>query len=215
MKNLVISVSNSYINVEDKVYYFNFNYKNLVRYDLLWDLNFDYSSSEEYRRPSLKIWEPENKAGEIVFQGTQKEYDEYIQPLIDLWEAEGDRQAKDQVLQKSLLLKKYDNVMTAYQNRINLAQINQDTELENQLVQEMKAYDPVIDTQSLETLQHYCKSCGHDLDELNMCTNENCKRYNLQQQIAQAAIEQETEKQKELESQNQEQTDNTESSESK
>ena len=204
MKTFVKAISNAFINVNDEIFYFNFNYKNLIRYDLYWDLDFEQLQDDQ-RAPSLAIWEPEDQAGEIVFQGTQEEYDEYIQPLVDLWEAEKQRQANDQVLQKSLLLKKYDNVVTAYQSRINLAQINQDTELENQLVQEMKSYDPAADTQSLETLQHYCKSCGHDLDEFNMCTNENCKRYDLQQQIVQAAIEQEAEKQKELEAQNQEQ----------
>ena len=47
MKQIVSAVSNEFINVEGETYNFSFNYKNLVRYDLMWDLNFDYSSPED------------------------------------------------------------------------------------------------------------------------------------------------------------------------
>lgn len=192
MKTLVKAISNSFININDEIYYFTFNYKNLIRYDLYWDLEFEQVQDDQ-RHPSLIIWEPEDQATTITFTGTQEEYDKYIQPLVDLWEAEKQRQANDQVLQNSLLLKKYDNVINTYQTRINIAQINQDTELENKLIQEMKSYDPSVSTQSLEELQHYCKSCGHELDESNICTNVNCKRKHLQDTIVKCVQEQQNE----------------------
>lgn len=202
MKNFVMSVSNMYITVDSESYYFNFNYKDLIRYDLYWDLNFDYSQPEDIRRPSLIIWEPENQATTITFTGTQEEYNEYIQPLVDLWEAEKQRQAEDQVLQANLALERYDANIAVYQKRIGIALANGDTELVSELQNEMNNLDPQLATQDTSDIRHYCKKCGHDLDAYNVCTNENCKRKQQQDLITQLVEEREAEEQA---AQNQEQ----------
>ena len=185
MKNLVISVSNTFIMIEEESYNFSFNYKDLIRYDLYWDLNFDYTQSENVRRPSLIIWEPEDQATTITFTGTQEEYDEYIQPLVDLWEAEKERQANDQVLQANLALERYDANINVYQKRIGIALANGDTELVTELQNEMNSLDPASATQDTSDIRHYCKKCGHDLDAYNVCTNPNCKRKQQQDLITQ------------------------------
>ena len=191
MKNLVISVSGTFIMVEGKSYPFSFNYKNLTRYDLYWDLNFDYSQDENVRRPSLIIWEPEEQAGTITFTGTEEEYNEYVLPLVQLWEAEKQRQAEDQVLQANLKLEKYDKDIKIYQDRISIALANGDTELVTTLQNEMNSLDPNTDTLDTSDISHYCKKCGHDLDAYNICTNENCKRKQMQDNIVQLVEEQE------------------------
>ena len=189
MENLVKAVSNEFINVNDEVLYFTFNYKNLTRYDLYWDLNFDYSSSEEYSRPSLIIWEPEEQASTIPFTGTEEEYNEYVLPLVQLWEAEKQRQAEDEVLQANLKLEKYDRDITIYQKRIGIALANGDTELVTELQNEMNSLDPNTDTLDTSDISHYCKKCGHDLDAYNICTNANCKRKQQQDLITQLVEE--------------------------
>lgn len=198
MKNLVISVSNQYIMVENETYTFSFNYKNLITYDLYWDLNFNYSSPEEYRRPSLIIYEPEEQATTITFTGTEKEYNEYVLPLVQLWEAEKQRQAEDEVLQANLQLEKYDSVIKTYQERIGIALANGDSELVTDLQTEMNNYDPAVSTQDISDIKHYCKKCGHDLDAYNICTNANCKRKQMQDNIVQLIEEQEAEQAQEV-----------------
>ena len=201
MKTFVTAISNDFINVNNEVFYFTFNYKNLIRYDLLWDLNFDYSQSEDIRRPSLIIWEPEDQATTITFTGTQEEYDEYIQPLVDLWEAEKERQANDQVLQANLALERYDANINVYQKRIGIALANGDTELVTELQNEMNGLDPNSATQDTSDIRHYCKKCGHDLDAYNVCTNPNCKRKQQQDLITQLIEEREAEEQANTENQ--------------
>ena len=201
MKNLVMAISNDFINVEDETYFFKFNYKNLIRYDLYWDLNFNYSQPEDIRRPSLIIWEPEDQATTITFTGTQEEYNEYIQPLVDLWEAEKERQANDQVLQANLALERYDANINVYQKRIGIALANGDTELVTELQNEMNSLDPNSATQDTSDIRHYCKKCGHDLDAYNVCTNPNCKRKQQQDLITQLIEEQEAEEQANTENQ--------------
>ena len=201
MKNLVISVSNTFIMVEEESYHFSFNYKNLIRYDLYWDLDFDYAQQENVRRPSLIIWEPEDQATTITFTGTQEEYDEYIQPLVDLWEAEKERYANDQVLQANLALERYDANINVYQKRIGIALTNGDTELVTELQNEMNSLDPNSATQDTSDIRHYCKKCGHDLDAYNVCTNPNCKRKQQQDLITQLIEEQEAEEQANTENQ--------------
>ena len=191
MKQIVSAVSNEFINVEGETYNFSFNYKNLIRYDLMWDLNFDPSSPEDWRRPSLIIWEPEEQAGTITFTGTEEEYNEYVLPLVQLWEAEKQRQAEDEVLQANLQLEKYDSVIKTYQDRIGIALANGDSALVTELQTEMNSYDPAASTQDISDIKHYCKKCGHDLDAYNICTNENCKRKQMQDNIVQLVEEQE------------------------
>lgn len=191
MKTFVTAISNDFINVENEFYSFSFTYKDLIRYDLLWDLNFDYSSPEDIRRPSLIIWEPEDQATTITFTGTQEEYNEYVLPLVQLWEAEKQRQAEDEVLQANLQLEKYDSVIKTYQDRIGIALANGDTELVTELQNEMNSLDPASATQDTSDIRHYCKKCGHDLDAYNICTNENCKRKQMQDNIVQLVEEQE------------------------
>lgn len=191
MNNKVQAISNTLISVEDEVYSFSFSYRDLIRYDLYWDLNFDYSSPEEYRRPSLIIWEPEEQANTITFTGTEEEYNEYVLPLVQLWEAEKQRQAEDQVLQANLKLEKYDKDIKVYQNRIGIALANGDTELVTELQNEMNSLDPNTDTLDTSDISHYCKKCGHDLDAYNICTNANCKRKQMQDNIVQLIEEQE------------------------
>lgn len=193
MKNLVIAISNQFINVNDEVYRFSFNYKNLITYDLYWDLDFDYSLPEYARRPSLIIWEPEDQATTITFTGTEEEYNEYVLPLVQLWEAEKQRQAEDEVLQANLQLEKYDSVIKTYQERIGIALANGDSELVTELQTEMNNYDPAVSTQDTSDIKHYCKKCGHDLDAYNICTNTNCKRKQMQNKIVQLIEEQEAE----------------------
>lgn len=200
MKTLVKAISNSFINVNDEVFYFTFNYKNLIRYDLYWDLEFEQVQDDQ-RYPSLIIWEPEDQATTITFTGTQEEYDEYIQPLVDLWEAEKERQANDQVLQANLALERYDANINVYQKRIGIALANGDTELVTELQNEMNSLDPVSATQDTSDIRHYCKKCGHDLDAYNVCTNENCKRKQQQDLITQLIEEQEAEEQANTENQ--------------
>ena len=183
MHTIVSATSGINIFVDDYGVHFDtpFEYKGLIRWDLTW-------------RPedkTLIIWEPENKAGTITFTGTEEEYNEWCQPLVDLWQAEKDRQEQEaidnaEIIEATQLLQKYDNTMKVYRERINLAIINGDTELESSLRQEMLAYDPTIESQSLEELQHYCKQCGHNLDVNNICTNENCTRKLLQDNIVTA-----------------------------
>lgn len=201
MKSHVQAISNITISVNNIVYSFNFNYRDLIRYDLLWDLNFDYSLPEEYRRPSLIIWEPEDQATTITFTGTQEEYDEYIQPLVDLWEVEKQRQAEDQVLQANLALERYDANINVYQKRIGIALANGDTELVTELQNQMNSLDPASATQDTSDIRHYCKKCGHDLDAYNVCTNPNCKRKQQQDLITQLIEEREAKEQANTENQ--------------
>lgn len=198
MKAKIISISNLFINVDEELYYFDFNYKNLINYDLYWDLNFDYSSPEEYRRPSLIIYEPEEQAGTITFTGTEEEYNEYVLPLVQLWEEEKQRQAEDEVLQANLQLEKYDSVIKTYQERIGIALANGDSELVTELQNEMNSLDPTSATQDISDIKHYCKKCGHDLDAYNICTNVNCKRKQMQDNIVQLVEEQEAEQAQEV-----------------
>lgn len=200
MKNLVKAVSNEFINVNGEVLFFTFNYKNLIRYDLYWDLDFEQLQDDQ-RHPSLIIWEPEDQATTITFTGTQEEYDEYIQPLVDLWEAEKQRQANDQVLQANLALERYDANINVYQKRIGIALANGDTELVTELQNEMNSLDPNSATQDTSDIRHYCKKCGHDLDAYNVCTNPNCKRKQQQDLITQLIEEQEAEEQANTENQ--------------
>ena len=192
MKTYVVSISNLFVNVENELYYFNFNYKNLKNYDLYWDLNFDYSQPEDIRRPSLIIYEPEEQANTITFTGTEEEYNEYVLPLVQLWGAEKQRQAEDQVLQANLKLEKDDKDIKIYQDRIGIALANGDTELVTELQNEMNSLDPNLDTLDTSDISHYCKKCGHDLDAYNICTNPNCKRKQMQDNIVQLVEERES-----------------------
>ena len=183
MHSIISATSGLYIVVDDIAIRFDtpYAYKDLIRYDMTWR-----SESK-----TLTIWEPENKAGTITFTGSEEEYNEWCQPLVDLWQAEKDRQEQEaidnaEIIEATQLLQKYDNTMKIYRERINLAIINGDAELESSLRQEMLAYDPNIESQSLEELQHYCKQCGHNLDVNNICTNENCTRKLLQDNIVTA-----------------------------
>lgn len=188
MHTIVSATSGINIFVDDYGVHFDtpFEYKELIRWDLTW-------------RPedkTLIIWEPENKAGTITFTGSEEEYNEWCQPLVDLWQAEKDRQEQEaidnaEITEATQLLQKYDNAMTVYHDRINLAIINGDTELESSLRQEMLAYNPSTATQALEDLQHYCKQCGHELDIDNICTNTSCRRKTLQDNIVTAVEEKE------------------------
>ena len=188
MHSIISATSGLYIVVDDIAIRFDtpYAYKDLIRYDMTWR-----SESK-----TLTIWEPENKAGTITFTGSEEEYNEWCQPLVDLWQAEKDRQEQEaidnaDITEATQLLQKYDNAMTVYHDRINLAIINGDTELESSLRQEMLAYDPSTATQALEDLQHYCKQCGHELDIDNICTNASCKRKTLQDNIVTAVEEKE------------------------
>ena len=178
MYEYVRTISNDFININDETINFSnkFYYKGYTAYDLIW-------SNEQ---KTLDIWEPLEFAIHIDFNGTEEEYNEYVQPLVDIWEQAKLEQEQDPVLQNTLLLQKYDNAMTIYNTRLTLAINNNDIELINQLRNEMNNYDPKINTQSIEQLQHYCKKCGHELNEMNICTNENCKRKELQENIIQA-----------------------------
>lgn len=189
MYNLVQAVSNTWISINEEMYEFSFNYRNLIRYDLYWDL--DFVEQPGARAPSLIIWEPEDQAGTISFTGTEEEYNEYVLPLVQLWEAEKQRQAEDEVLQANLQLEKYDSVIKTYQERIGIALANGDSELVTDLQTEMNSYDPAVSTQDISDIKHYCKKCGHDLDAYNICTNENCKRKQMQDNIVQLIEEQE------------------------
>lgn len=196
MKIKVQAVSNMFITVNDESLIFTFNYKGLIRYDLYWDLSWTPNSMNA--QPSLIIWEPEDQATTITFEGTQEEYDEYIQPLVDLWEAEKQRQAEDQILQANLKLEKYDKDIKVYQDRIGIALANGDMELVTELQNEMNSLDPNTDTLDTSDISHYCKKCGHDLDAYNICTNVNCKRKQMQDNIVQLVEEQEAEQAQEV-----------------
>ena len=171
-----VVASQNCITVDDKMLMFNFNYKNFETFSLEWS----------NKNKVLKVWKPSELSNEIVFKGIENEYNEYVQPLVDLYNQKLQENQQDQVLQNTLLLEKYDNAMSIYKERINLAIINDDLELVTSLKREMNNYDPKINTQSIEQLQHYCKKCGHELNEMNICTNENCKRKELQENIIQA-----------------------------
>lgn len=193
MHTIISATSGNYIFIDNEGIYFNtpYNYKNLIRWDLTW-------------RPedkTLIIWEPENQAGTRHFEGTQQEYDEWVQPLVDLWEAEKQRQAEDQVLQANLKLEKYDKDIKIYQDRISIALANGDTELVTELQNEMNSLDPNLDNLDTSDISHYCKKCGHDLDEYNICTNPNCKRKQQQDLITQLIEEREAEEQANTENQ--------------
>ena len=171
-----VVASQNCITVDDKMLMFNFNYKNFETFSLEWS----------NKNKVLKVWKPSELSNEIAFKGTENEYNEYVQPLVDLYNQRLQEDQHDQVLQNTLLLEKYDTTMQIYKERINLALINDDLELASSLKSEMNNYDPKINTQSIEQLQHYCKKCGHELNEMNICTNENCKRKELQENIIQA-----------------------------
>lgn len=94
----VQSVSNLWISVDGEALYFNFNYKGLTRYDLAW--------LDDVK--NIDIWEPEDKAAHIDFAGTQEEYDECVQPLVDLWQAEKDRIVEEEA-QAQAEYEKYEN----------------------------------------------------------------------------------------------------------
>lgn len=170
-----VVASQNCITVDDKMLMFNFNYKNFETFSLEWS----------NKNKVLKVWKPSELSNEIVFKGIENEYNEYVQPLVDLYNQKLQENQQDQVLQNTLLLEKYDNAMSIYKERINLAIINDDLELVTSLKREMNNYDPKINTQSIEQLQHYCKKCGHELNEMNICTNENCKRKELQDELVQ------------------------------
>ena len=171
-----VVASQNCITVDDKMLMFNFNYKNFETFSLEWS----------NKNKVLKVWKPSELSNEIVFKGIENEYNEYVQPLVDLYNQKLQENQQDQVLQNTLLLEKYDNAMSIYKERINLAIINDDLELVTSLKREMNNYDPKINTQSIEQLQHYCKKSDHELNEKKICTNENCKRKELQENIIQA-----------------------------
>ena len=171
-----VVASQNCITVDDKMLMFNFNYKNFETFSLEWS----------NRNKVLKVWKPSELSSEMVFKGTEDEYNEHVQPLIDLYNQKLQENQQDEVLQNTLLLEKYDDMMQIYKERINLAIINDDLELASSLKSEMNNYDPKINIQSIEQLQHFCKKCGHELNEMNVCTNENCKRKELQENIIQA-----------------------------
>ena len=197
MHTIVSATSGINIFVDDYGVHFDtlFEYKELIRWDLTW-------------RPedkTLIIWEPEDKAGTTHFEGTQEEYDEWVQPIINIFNAkvaeeerEKEEQLKDQVLQANLQLEKYDSVIKTYQDRIGIALANGDSELVTELQTEMNSYDPSTSTQDISDIKHYCKKCGHDLDAYNICTNVNCKRKQMQDNIVQLVEEQEAEQAQEV-----------------
>lgn len=200
MHNLVSATSGINIFVDDYGIYFNtpFNYKNLIRWDLTWSEN----------DKTLIIWEPEDQAGTTHFEGTQEEYDEWIQPLVDIFneakekeEQEAQEELEDQVLQANLALERYDANINVYQKRIGIALANGDTELVTELQNEMNSLDPNSATQDTSDIRHYCKKCGHDLDAYNVCTNPNCKRKQQQDLITQLIEEREAEEQANTENQ--------------
>ena len=176
-----VVASQNCITVDDKMLMFNFNYKNFETFSLEWS----------NKNKVLKVWKPSELSNEIAFKGTEEEYNEYILPLVQLWEAEKQRQAEDQVLQANLKLEKYDKDIKIYQDRIGIALANGDTELVTELQNEMNSLDPNTDTLDTSDISHYCKKCGHDLDAYNICTNENCKRKQMQDKIVQLVEEQE------------------------
>lgn len=199
MQRYAQASSNLFITVGNKSLTFNYSYKNLTTYSLYWNLDYTGEDPAE-TRPSITIWEPEDQAGTTYFTGTQEEYNEWIQPLITLFEQEEARleqieqdKLKDQVLQANLALERYDANINVYQKRIGIALANGDTELVTELQNEMNSLDPASATQDTSDIRHYCKKCGHDLDAYNICTNENCKRKQMQDNIVQLVEEQETE----------------------
>ena len=172
-----IIASSNLIQVDyGEILQFDFEYKGFIRWNLEW------SDSAKL----LIVWDPEELKRNITFKGTEDEYNEHVQPLIDLYNQKLQENQQDEVLQNTLLLEKYDDMMQIYKERINLAIINDDLELASSLKSEMNNYDPKINIQSIEQLQHFCKKCGHELNEMNVCTNENCKRKELQENIIQA-----------------------------
>lgn len=78
MKNSVSTTNSLYINVNGNVLHFNFDYHGFTRYALAWE------ETEKW----LTVWEPVEKACDITFKGTQEEYQEWVQPLVDLYEAQ-------------------------------------------------------------------------------------------------------------------------------
>lgn len=200
MHTIVSATSGINIFVDDYGVHFDtpFEYKDLTRWDLTW-------------RPedkTLIIWEPEDKAGTTHFEGTQQEYDEWVQPIVDIFNAkvaeeeqEKEEQLKDEVLQANLALERYDANIKVYQDRIGIALANGDTELVTELQNEMNSLDPALATQDTSDIRHYCKKCGHNLDAYNVCTNPNCKRKQQQDLITQLIEEREAEEQTATENQ--------------
>lgn len=85
MNNIVDATSGEYITVNGESLVFKYEYKNFTRWFLIW--------SPDNKR--LQVWEPENLACNITFDGNQEEYDAWVQPLVDLWQAEKDRLAQE------------------------------------------------------------------------------------------------------------------------
>lgn len=180
MQNVIASSNLIQVNYGE-ILQFNFEYKGFIRWNLEWSGNVKL----------LIVWEPEELKCNITFDGTEEEYNEYVLPLVQLWEVEKQRQAEDEVLQANLQLEKYDSVIKTYQERIGIALANGDSELVTDLQTEMNSYDPAVSTQDISDIKHYCKKCGHDLDAYNICTNESCKRKQMQDNIVQLVEEQE------------------------
>ena len=158
-----------------EIIHFDFDYKGYTAFSLEWSNN----------TKMLAVFEPEELKCNITFEGTEEEYNEYVQPLVDLYNQKLQENQQDDILQANLRLENYDATIKAYQQRILIALANGDSELVTQLQNEMNGYDPKINTQDLNDINHYCKKCGHDLDAFNVCSNENCKRKELQDELVQ------------------------------
>lgn len=72
------AISNNILIYKNITYTFNFQYKTFTRYVLQWNSEAKF----------LQVWEPEDQAQRINFEGTDEEYQEWVQPLVDLWEVE-------------------------------------------------------------------------------------------------------------------------------
>lgn len=71
-----------------------YNYKNLIAWDLKWD------DDEKY----IEIDEPIELKQTIKFKGTQEEYNEWVQPLVDIFNANYDPQKDFKELKQNMLL---------------------------------------------------------------------------------------------------------------
>ncbi len=134
----VQAVSNAWISVNGESLFFNYNYKDLIRYDLAW--------LDEAKR--ITVWEPEDKAINIDFKGTQEEYDEWVQPLVDLWQAEKDRIAEEEA-QAQAEYEKYENRRIRAFDYVNQ---NYKSCLDNAPVVSALGYENAIDTSNLASL---------------------------------------------------------------
>lgn len=138
MINTVRAISNETIIVNDEWLSVSFQYKDLIRYSLYWGEN----------KKTLDIWEPEKKAGHIDFEGTEEEYNEWIKPLVDLWQAEKDRlQAEEDAAQAE-----YETYENRRVRAYDLVNKNYTNIIKNGYVTSSLKYNVGIDTNNLSSL---------------------------------------------------------------